>query len=67
MINIPLNHWGERKSKKLDLMGKFRRIIAGRVERISPKTAEQMQFEEDVRGQLLQLKKKGLSIPIFTL
>ena len=67
MINKPLNHWGERKPKKLDLRGIIQRIFVGRVERKSPKTAEQMQFEEDVRGQLLQLKKKGLSIPIFTL
>lgn len=28
---------------------------------------ERIKFSEEVRKQLLQLKKKGLSIPVFTL
>jgi hypothetical protein len=35
--------------------------------RLSPQTQERQRFEEDVRGQFVELKKKGLSIPIFTL
>jgi hypothetical protein len=37
------------------------------VTRRSPEALEQQRFEEDVRSQFLQLKKKGLSIPVFTL
>lgn len=38
-----------------------------RRERISPLTKEREQFEDDMRSQFEQLKKKGLSIPVFTL
>jgi hypothetical protein len=34
---------------------------------MSPKALEQQRFEREMRDQLLQLKKKGLSIPVFTL
>lgn len=35
--------------------------------RMSPMTRERMVFEADVREQFQELKKKGLSIPVFTL
>ena len=35
--------------------------------RLSPVAAEREQFAEDVKEQFLQLQKKGISIPIFTL
>jgi len=39
----------------------------GKTKRISPHTQERMRFEEDVRKQFVELKKKGINIPIFTL
>jgi hypothetical protein len=38
-----------------------------KVIRRSPEAIEEQRFEEDVHNQLVSLKKKGLSIPIFTL
>jgi hypothetical protein len=38
-----------------------------KVFRRSPEALEQQRFEEDARSQFIQLKKKGLSIPVFTL
>jgi len=38
-----------------------------RIKRISPMTAERMRFEDDAKAQFQALKKKGLSIPVFTL
>jgi hypothetical protein len=35
--------------------------------RRSPQAVEREKFEDDVREQFKQLKKKGLSIPVFTL
>jgi|GEM_PF-1213008 len=35
--------------------------------RISPLVRERQRFEEEVRRQFLDLKKKGISIPVFTL
>lgn len=35
--------------------------------RLSPYARERQTFERDVRQQFLELKKKGLSIPVFTL
>lgn len=35
--------------------------------RMTPMTKDRLAFEEDVRRQFQELKKKGLSIPIFTL
>jgi hypothetical protein len=48
-------------------LGLSRIIGKGKRERISPKTLEQQRFEDDVRDQIIELKKKGLSIPVFTL
>ena len=42
-------------------------LFGGKKARVSPLTSERKQFEDDSRAQLLELKKKGLSIPIFTL
>ena len=39
----------------------------GKKVRKSPLTVERERFEMDVRDQLLKLKEKGISIPIFTL
>ena len=35
--------------------------------RVSPATRDRELFEESVKDQLLKLKEKGISIPIFTL
>ncbi|MBI3343145.1 hypothetical protein HY032_03235 [Candidatus Gottesmanbacteria bacterium] len=35
--------------------------------RVSPLTAERRRFEEEMRGQFLKLKEKGLGIRVFTL
>jgi len=35
--------------------------------RKSPLREERERFESDVKDQLLKLKEKGLSIPVFTL
>lgn len=35
--------------------------------RVSPMVRERQHFEADVRRQFEELKKKGLSIPVFTL
>lgn len=39
----------------------------GKKIRKSPLTEERERFEMDVKDQLLKLKAKGISIPIFTL
>jgi hypothetical protein len=56
--------WG--REKNLALKG-YKSRLFGKKERISPKILERQRFEDDVREQFLQLKKKGLSIPVFTL
>lgn len=35
--------------------------------RVSPLVRERQRFEEEVRRQFIELKKKGISIPVFTL
>lgn len=35
--------------------------------RQSPMARERKQYEADMKEQLVELKKKGLSIPVFTL
>jgi len=35
--------------------------------RVSPLVRERQHFEEEVRRQFIELKKKGISIPVFTL
>ena len=39
----------------------------GKKGRISPFDRERRKYEVDVRNELLKLKEKGLSIPVFTL
>ena len=39
----------------------------GKDKRVSPVRRERDRFRSDVHDQLVELKKKGLSIPIFTL
>ena len=36
-------------------------------DRLSPLKAERQRFEEEMRGQFLKLKEKGLGIRVFTL
>ena len=38
-----------------------------RIKRTSPMTRERISFEDYARAQFQALKKKGLSIPVFTL
>jgi len=38
-----------------------------RIKRISPMTAERLRFEDEAKAQFQALKRKGLSIPVFTL
>lgn len=38
-----------------------------RIKRISPMTRERLRFEDEAKAQFQALKKKGLSIPVFTL
>lgn len=35
--------------------------------RVSPMVKERQRFESEVRRQFVELKKKGISIPVFTL
>lgn len=42
-------------------------LLGRKKARLSPGEAERMSFEEEARGQFVELKRKGLSIPIFTL
>lgn len=45
----------------------LRGTVGAEKSRLSPMAAERMRFEKDVKEQFIQLKKKGLSIPVFTL
>jgi len=38
-----------------------------RIKRISPMTVERLRFEDEAKAQFQALKRKGLSIPVFTL
>jgi hypothetical protein len=38
-----------------------------RIKRISPMTRERIRFEDEAKAQFQALKRKGLSIPVFTL
>lgn len=63
---VPLDQLGLPASKG-GVLGYFFSLFRGRKRRQSPVDLEQEQFEEDVKDQLTELKKKGLNIPIFTL
>ena len=39
----------------------------GKKTRVSPFERERLSYSEEVRRELLKLKEKGLSIPVFTL
>jgi len=45
----------------------LKKVLGMDSKRLSPMTRERLSFEESVRGQFQELKKKGLSIPVFTL
>jgi hypothetical protein len=53
----------------LDILGLGPKNEEGdvRIKRISPMTRERMRFEDEAKAQFQALKKKGLSIPVFTL
>lgn len=53
----------------LDKLGLGPKNDAGdvRIKRISPMAAERMRFEDEAKAQFQALKRKGLSIPVFTL
>lgn len=38
-----------------------------RIKRMSPMTQERLSFEDGAKAQFQALKRKGLSIPVFTL
>jgi len=45
----------------------LRALGLGKKVRVSPFERERQTFEMEVRKELLKLKEKGLSIPVFTL
>mgnify|MGYP001562025839 FL=1 len=45
----------------------LRALGFGKKARVSPFERERTLYREDVRRELLKLKEKGLSIPVFTL
>lgn len=45
----------------------LRALGLGKKARVSPFDRERRSYEQDVRRELLKLKEKGLSIPVFTL
>lgn len=45
----------------------MRALGLGKKARMSPFEQERRSYEQDVRKELLKLKEKGLSIPVFTL
>ena len=53
----------------LDILGLGPKNEEGdvRIKRISPMTRERLRFEDEAKAQFQALKKKGLSIPVFTL
>ena len=53
----------------LDILGLGPKDEEGdvRIKRISPMTRERIRFEDEAKAQFQALKKKGLSIPVFTL
>lgn len=55
--------------KLLDQLGLGLSNVLGKnkKQRESPVTRERVRFEQEVKEQLVALKKKGLSIPVFTL
>lgn len=42
-------------------------IVGEQKARVSPMVKERQSFEKEVRRQFEELKKKGISIPVFTL
>ena len=45
----------------------LRALGLGKKARVSPFERERRTYNEEVRRELLKLKEKGLSIPVFTL
>jgi len=64
---LPHKNWGDVPSGT-SLMGYITRALGlGSKKRVSPATKDEERFERDAHDQFVQLKNKGLSIPIFTL
>jgi len=55
------------KTKSMKNLFIYLKTLYTKKEVVSRQQVENRRFSEEVRGQLLQLKQKGLSIPIFTL
>lgn len=59
---------GDTRVNSLSIKGYLKNLFQGREnKRTSPKTLERQRFEEDAKDQFIELKKKGLGIPVFTL
>jgi hypothetical protein len=67
MTRLPQHRLGSESLWKAFSRGLASLLGRGRVERQSPLAAERIRFEKEVHEQFVQLKKKGLSIPVFTL
>jgi hypothetical protein len=67
MENLPQKHNGLSRII-FGVKGYILRLFGVEVKkRVSPAMKDQERLAEDMRDQFIELKKKGLSIPIFTL
>lgn len=67
-MKLSLAQMGLGLPRSLSMWGYLSSLFGqGRKARKSPLTQERERFEMDVKDQLLKLKEKGISIPIFTL
>jgi hypothetical protein len=65
MEKLPHKNWGPAKT---GILGYITRSFGlGSKKRVSPAVQDVKRFERDARDQFIQLKNKGLSIPVFTL
>jgi hypothetical protein len=67
MQKLLLDYIGEAKTNSFSLRGYISRLFKIKKKRLSPPEYEQKKFQEEVREQLIELKNKGINIPIFTL
>jgi len=68
-LDKDLGKWNTRIVKLLATgLGHILRALGlGKKARVSPFESERRSYEQGVRSELLKLKEKGLSIPVFTL
>jgi hypothetical protein len=68
MVKLPQKNSGLWCTVRYTIKGYLFRIFGIRVEkRVSPVTKDEARLQADMRDQFIELKKKGLSIPVFTL